>query len=92
MVGFAFWWETTGKEPLEIPRRRWKDNTKMDIQEIGWETSTGLTCLKIRDKWRAHVNTLMNLRIAQNEGNCLTGSGTVSFSKGLLRSHTDCVR
>jgi hypothetical protein len=52
-----------GKRPLGRPRRRWMDNIKMELLEIGcggvdW---TGLT--QDRDKWRALVNAVMNLRV-----------------------------
>jgi hypothetical protein len=36
-----------GKKPLGRPRRRWKGNIKMDLQEVGWGTWTGLICLRI---------------------------------------------
>ena len=36
-----------GKKPLGRPRRRWEDNSKMDIQEVGWWTWTGLILLRI---------------------------------------------
>jgi hypothetical protein len=36
-----------GKRPLGRPRRRWEDNNKMDLQEVGWEPWTGLTWLRI---------------------------------------------
>jgi hypothetical protein len=56
----------------------------MNLKETGWEAWISLTCLKTSDKWPAHVNALMNLRVAQNERKCLTGWGTVSFSKNVL--------
>jgi hypothetical protein len=39
--------ETWGKEPLGRPRRRWEDSIKMDLQEVGWGTLTGLIWLRI---------------------------------------------
>jgi hypothetical protein len=36
-----------GQRPLRRPRRRWEDNIKMDLQEVGWETWTGLIWLRI---------------------------------------------
>jgi hypothetical protein len=51
-----------GKRPLERPRRRWVDNIRKDLGEIEWG---GLYCVGLvqnRDKWRAPVNSMMNLR------------------------------
>jgi hypothetical protein len=48
-----------GKRPLGRPRRRSVDNIKMDLLEIGW----GIDLAKDRDKWRALVNAVMNLRV-----------------------------
>jgi hypothetical protein len=48
------------KTPLGRPRRRWEDNIKMDVREIGW----GLDCIALardRFQWRAVVNTVMNV-------------------------------
>jgi hypothetical protein len=45
-----------GKRPLGRPRRRWVDNVKMDLREIGW---CGMDCIDMapdRDQWRALVN------------------------------------
>jgi hypothetical protein len=47
-----------GKKPLRRPRRRWVDNIKMDLREVGW---SGMA--QYRDQWRALVNTVMNLRV-----------------------------
>ena len=39
--------KSEGKRPLGRPRRRWEDNIKMDLQEVGWVAWTGLVCLRI---------------------------------------------
>jgi hypothetical protein len=52
-----------GKRPLERPRRRWKDVIKMDLGEIGLG---GVDCIRLaqdRDRWRAVVSAVMNLRV-----------------------------
>ena len=49
--------------PLGRPRRRWEDNIKMDLQEVGCRGMDWIELAKDRDKWRALVNTVMNLRV-----------------------------
>jgi hypothetical protein len=51
-----------GKRPLGRPRRRWEDNTRIDLREIGWGGMDWIDLAQDRDQWRAHVNTVMNLR------------------------------
>ena len=52
-----------GRRPLERPKRRWEDNIKMDLREVEWR-GIGWICLaKDRDRWRALVNKVMNLRV-----------------------------
>jgi len=52
-----------GKRPLERPRRRWEDNIKMDIQEVGFRGMDWIELAPDRDRWRALVNAAMNLRV-----------------------------
>jgi hypothetical protein len=52
-----------GKRPLGRPRHRWKDNIKMDLQEVGCEGMDWIELAQVRDRWRALVNAVMNLRI-----------------------------
>jgi hypothetical protein len=53
-----------GKRPLGTPRHRWVDNIKMDLGEIGWQGgSDWIGLAQDRDKWRALVNAVMNLRV-----------------------------
>jgi hypothetical protein len=51
-----------GRRPLGIPRRRWEDNIKMDLQEVGWGTDS-IELPQDRDRWRALVNAVMNVRV-----------------------------
>jgi hypothetical protein len=52
-----------GKRSLGRPRRRWVDNIKMDLREIGWDGMNWIDLAQDRDRWRALVNTVMNLRV-----------------------------
>ncbi|KAJ4450696.1 hypothetical protein ANN_02125 [Periplaneta americana] len=51
-----------GKRPLGRPRRRWEDNIKMDLREVGYDDRDWLTLAQDRDRWRAYVRAAMNLR------------------------------
>ena len=55
--------EIRGEEPLGRPRRRWEDNIRMDLQEVGlgYEDWNGLA--QDRDRWRALVSAVRNLRV-----------------------------
>jgi hypothetical protein len=52
-----------GSRPLGRPRRRWEDNIKMDIGEIGFGDVDWIHLAQNRDRWWALVNTVMNLRV-----------------------------
>jgi hypothetical protein len=51
-----------GKRPIGRPRRRWEDGIRMDLSEIGWGSVDWIQLAQDRDRWRALVNTVMNLR------------------------------
>jgi len=51
-----------GKRPLGRPRRRWEDNIKMELQEVG-RGGDWMELAQDMDRWRALVNTVMNLRV-----------------------------
>jgi hypothetical protein len=52
-----------GKRPLGRPRRRWEDGIRMNLREIGWGSVDWIQLAQDRDRWRALVNTVMNLRV-----------------------------
>jgi hypothetical protein len=54
-------WRPEGKRPLGIPRRRWEDNIRMDLREIGIDGANWIRLAQDRFQWRAFVNTVMNL-------------------------------
>jgi hypothetical protein len=45
------------------PRRRWVNNIKMDLRDLGWDIMDLIDLDQDRDRWRAYVNTVMNLRV-----------------------------
>ncbi|KAJ4428164.1 hypothetical protein ANN_24179, partial [Periplaneta americana] len=52
-----------GKRPLGRPRRRWEDNIKMDLREVGYDGGDWINLARDRDQWRAYVRAAMNLRV-----------------------------
>ena len=52
----------TGKKPLGRPRRRWEDNIRMDLEEIGINVGKLVDSAQDRNCWRALVNAALNLR------------------------------
>jgi hypothetical protein len=52
-----------GKRPLGRPRRRWMDNIKMDLRDVGWDGMDRIHLARDRGQWSALVNTVMNLRV-----------------------------
>jgi hypothetical protein len=75
-----------GKRQRERHRRRWEDNIKIDLREVGLRGMEWIDLAQERDRRRAVVNAVMNLRFPQNAGNFWTIRGPVSFSgRQLLR-------
>ena len=75
-----------GKRPLGRPRRRWEDNIKMDLQEVGGGRGAWMELAQDRDRWRALVGTVRDLG-SINAGNFLTSCKVywlVSFSRRTL--------
>jgi hypothetical protein len=78
-VHTGFWW---GDLSEGRPRRRWEDNIKMDLQEVGWEGMDWIDMTQVRDRWRAVVSAVMNLWVPYNAGNFLIDDRLAS-QKGL---------
>ena len=55
--------EPEGKRPLWRPRRRWENNIKMDLEEVRRGYGDWMEFAQDRDRWRALVRTVMNLRV-----------------------------
>jgi hypothetical protein len=52
-----------GKRPLGRPRRRWVDNIRMDLGEVGWDGVGWISLARNRNRWRALVNSVLNLQV-----------------------------
>jgi len=52
-----------GRRPLGRPRRRWMDNIRLDVQEVGCGYMDWIALVQDRDRWRALVSAVMNLRV-----------------------------
>jgi hypothetical protein len=52
-----------GRRALGRPRRRWEDNIKMDLREIGFGDVDWINLAQDRDRWLALVNTVMSIRV-----------------------------
>ena len=57
-----------GKRPIGRPRRRWKDNIKMDLQEVRGGCRDWMELAQDRDRWRALVSTVRNLGVPKMRG------------------------
>ena len=69
------------KSPLGRPRRRWVDNIRMDLQEVGCGYMDWIGLAQGRHRWRTLVSAVMNLRVPWNAGIFLTSCKPVSFSR-----------
>ena len=68
----VYWWIHEGKRPPGRLRLRWEDNIKINLQGVGWVGMDWIDLDQDRERWRALVNAVMNLRVLQNAGNFLT--------------------
>jgi hypothetical protein len=58
-----YWWESQRKRPPGRPRHRWVDNIRMDLGEVGWGNVDWIGLAQDRNRWRALVNSVLNLRV-----------------------------
>jgi hypothetical protein len=70
-----------GKRPLGRPRRRWVDNIRMDLVEVGWGDVDWIGLAKDRKRWRALVNSVLNLRVPLHAGKLSSGLTSSGLSK-----------
>jgi hypothetical protein len=73
-----------GRRPLGRPRRRWVDNIRMDLGEVGWGYVDWIGLAKDRNRWSALVKSVLNLRVSLNAGKLssgLTSSGLSSSAQ-----------
>jgi len=56
-------WKPEGKRPLGRPRRGWEDNIKIDLQEVGCGDMDWIDLTQDKERWRALVTAVMNLRV-----------------------------
>ena len=73
-----------GRRPLGRPRRRWVDNIRMDLEEMGCGYMDWIRLAQDRDRWQTLVSVVMNFRVPWNAGNFLTSCKPVSFSRRTL--------
>jgi hypothetical protein len=52
-----------GKRPLGRPNRRWVNNIKINLRDLGWDGGDWIDLAQDRDQWRALVDAVMNLRV-----------------------------
>ena len=72
------------KRPLGRPRRRWEDNIKMDLQEVGGDCEDWMELAQDRDSWRALLSSLMNIRVPKMWGISRLAAEPVRFSRRTL--------
>ena len=70
-----------GKRPLGRPRRRWVDNIRIDLRDVGCRYMDWIGLAQDGDRWRTLVSAVISLRVPWNAGNILTSCKPVSFSR-----------
>ena len=78
------WWRSSLGFDGRPVRTRWEDNIKMDLQEVGGGCEDWMELAQNRDRWRALVSTVMNLRVPKMRGISWLAAEPVSFSRRTL--------
>ena len=73
-----------GKRSLGRPRRRWVDNNRMELQDVGYGLVDWNRMAQDRDRWRTLVRAVMNFGVPSNAGNFLTSCKPFSCSRRTL--------
>ena len=73
-----------GRRPVGRPRRRWVDNIRTDLHEVGCGYMDWVGLAQYRDRWRTLVSVVMNLRVPWNAGNFLINCKPINFSRRTL--------
>jgi hypothetical protein len=72
-----------GKRPLGRQRRRWVDNIRMDLGEVRWGDVDWIGLAKDSNRWRALVNSVLNLRVLRNAGKLSSGLASSGLSSSV---------
>jgi hypothetical protein len=80
-----------GKKALGRPKRRWVDNIRMDLGEVGWNDVDWIGLALDRDNWRGLVNSMMNLRLQKNAQKLSNGFATGGLSNSALLHRVSCL-
>jgi hypothetical protein len=72
-----------GERPLGRPRRRWVDIIRLDLGEVGWGDVDWIGLAKDRNRWRAVVNSVLNLRVPLNAGKLSSGLTPIGLSSSV---------
>jgi hypothetical protein len=72
-----------GKRPLRRPRSRWMDNIRMDLGKVGWGDVDWIGLAKDRNRWRALVNSVLNLWVPRNAGKLSSGLASSGLSSSV---------
>ncbi|KAJ4428371.1 hypothetical protein ANN_24390 [Periplaneta americana] len=83
-----------GKRPLGRPRRRWEDNIKMDLREVGYDDREWINLAQDRVQWRAYLKAAMNLRHCEyrqgEQGDYKENKGKVNITRGRIGGKCEC--